>query len=169
MGYNLKRDGWLNSFVDVNNQSMREDGVPWRGPREKRADFFTILFSALTDKDDIVMDWQCGVGMLFMSLFFILFFLALLFLFVLVSFFFHPRILTYTQLVVLGGSVIACRSIQRHIVALESDIDVYKSVLLPLREPDQEHTSHHVAQQRGSVFAPPPLKMAKRNFDLLCT
>ena len=72
MGYNLKRDGWLNSFVDVQNQCVREDGVPWRGAREKRPEFFSILFSALTDKDDIVMDWQCGVGMLFMSLFFIL-------------------------------------------------------------------------------------------------
>ena len=63
MGYNLKRDGYLNNFVDANNQSMREDGVPWRGAREKRADFYSILFSALTDKDDIIMDWQCGVGM----------------------------------------------------------------------------------------------------------
>ena len=76
--------------------------------------------------------------------------------------------LTFVQLVVLGGSVIACRSIQRHIVALESDIDIYKSVLLPMREPDHEHTSQHVAPQRGSVFAPPPRKMLKRNFDLLC-
>lgn len=73
-GYNLKRDGWLNSFVDANNQSMREDGVPWRGAREKRADFFSILFSALTDKDDIILDWQCGVGMSLISLFFFLIF-----------------------------------------------------------------------------------------------
>ena len=64
MGYNLKRDGWLNNFVDAKNQSMREDGVPWRGAREKRPDFFSILFSALTDKDDIILDWQCGVGMI---------------------------------------------------------------------------------------------------------
>jgi hypothetical protein len=35
MGYNLKRDGWLNSFTDLKNQSMRDDGVPWRGAREK--------------------------------------------------------------------------------------------------------------------------------------
>jgi hypothetical protein len=62
MGYNLKRDGWFNSFTDVKNQSIRDDGVPWRGAREKRPEFFSIIFSALTDKDDIIFDWQCGVG-----------------------------------------------------------------------------------------------------------
>ena len=168
MGYNLKRDGYLNSFVDANNQSMREDGVPWRGAREKRADFYSILFSALTDKDDIIMDWQCGVGMfsIFFDFIFISFYLFVFYL--LVSFSIHTRILTFTQLVVLGASVIACRSIERHIVALESDIDIFKSVLLPMREPDQEQTSQHVAPQRGSVFAPPPRKMPKRNFDIMC-
>jgi len=62
MDYNLKRDGWLNSFIDEENQLMREDGVPWRGAREKRHEFFSILFSALTDENDIVMDWQCGAS-----------------------------------------------------------------------------------------------------------
>ena len=51
---------------------MREHGVPWRGAREKRPEFF-IFFSALTDKDDIIMDWQCGVGWYFISLFFMFF------------------------------------------------------------------------------------------------
>ena len=27
MGYNLKKNGWLNNFVDAKKQSMREDGV----------------------------------------------------------------------------------------------------------------------------------------------
>ena len=76
--------------------------------------------------------------------------------------------LTSSHFLVLGGSIVACRSMQRHIVALESDIDVFKSILLPLHEPDQEHTSQPAAPQRGSVFAPPPKKMARRNFDLLC-
>jgi hypothetical protein len=44
MGYNLKRDGWLNSFVDVQNQAVEENGVPWRGAREKRPEFFSIFF-----------------------------------------------------------------------------------------------------------------------------
>ena len=62
----------------------------------------------------------------------------------------------------------SCRSIQRHIVALESDIDIFKSILLPIREPDQEQSSQPSAPPRGSVFAPPLQKMPKRNFDLLC-
>jgi hypothetical protein len=99
MGYNLKRDGWLNSFVDVHNQSMREEGMPWRGAREKGPDFFSILFSALTDKDDIVMDWQCGVGMFLISLFSILNLSSQL-----VSFSIFSRSLTFAQLVLLGGS-----------------------------------------------------------------
>ena len=168
MGYNLKRDGWLNNFVDAKNQSMREGGVPWRGAREKGPNLFSILFSALTDKEDIIVDWQCGVGMFFIFLFFIL----IMFVFYsIVYFYFIFWLFSYPHLarfVVIEGSVIARRSIQQHIVALETDIDIYKSVLLPMREPDQEHTFQHLALQRGSVFDPPPRKMAKRNFDLLC-
>jgi hypothetical protein len=52
------------------------------------------------------------------------------------SFCIYSRILTLLHLFVLGGSIIACRSIQRHIVALESDIDIFKSILLPMREVD---------------------------------
>jgi hypothetical protein len=62
MGYNFKRDDWLNSFTNVKNQSVRDDEVPWRGTREKRPKFFSIFFSALTDKDNIIFDWQCDVG-----------------------------------------------------------------------------------------------------------
>ena len=82
MGYNLKRDGWLNSFTDVKNQSVRDDGVPWRGAREKRPEFFSMFFSALTDKDDILLDWQCGVGLFFTSLFFISLFVTFYFLWI---------------------------------------------------------------------------------------
>ena len=113
------------------------------------------------------MDWQYGVGMFFISLFFLSFFFNVLLSFVLAPFSIHSRILTFAHLVVLRGSVIACRSIQRHIMAMKSDIDIYKSILL-MREPEQEHTSQHVAPQWWSVFAPPSRKMAKRNFDLLC-
>ena len=79
MGHNLKRDGWLNSFTDLKNQSVRDDGVPWRGAREKRPEFFSVLFSALTDKDGIVLDWQCGVGLFFFSCFLISFVIRSLF------------------------------------------------------------------------------------------
>ena len=140
MGYNLKRDGWFNSFADSKNQSMREDGMPWRGAREKRPKFFSILFSALTVKDDIIMNWQCGLGWFSFSLILIsLFFIVLLFF--ACTIFHHPLMLTFSHFVLLGGSIIACRSIQRHIVALESDIDIFKSILLPMRVTEQEHTS----------------------------
>ena len=168
MGYNFKRNGWLNNFTDVNNQSMRGDGVPWRGARKKRPEFFSIIFSALTDNDDIILDWQCGVGSFFTSLFSISLLFDIFISFVFGSFPIQILLLTFLDLVVLGGSIIACCSIQRHIVALESDIDIFKSILLPIRGHEQEQTSQHAAPQRGSVFAPPPRKMAKRNFDLLC-
>ena len=168
MGYNLKRDGWLNNFTDGKNQSMREDGMPWRGAREKCPEFLSIIFFALTDKDNIILDWQYGVGSFFVSLFFMSLFFDVLISFVLVPFPIHFFILTYLHFVVLGGSIIACRFIQRHIVALESNIDIFKSIFLPMREHEQKHTSQHVAPQRGSIFAPPPWKMAKRYFDLLC-
>ena len=28
MSYNLKRDGWLNNFIDEKNQARKEDRVP---------------------------------------------------------------------------------------------------------------------------------------------
>ena len=80
MGYNLKRDGWLNNFVDAKNQWMREDGVPCRGAREKHPKFFSIIFFVLTNKNNIIMDWQCGICMFFISLFF--FFLTCYFFFI---------------------------------------------------------------------------------------
>ena len=70
IGYNIKRDGWLNNFTEEKNQAIRENGVPWRGAREKRHEFFSILFSSLTDDDDIIMNWQCGVDLFFISLYF---------------------------------------------------------------------------------------------------
>jgi hypothetical protein len=48
-GYNLHRDGWLNTFTDEKSQTMRSDGVPWRGAREKHPVFFSILLATLTD------------------------------------------------------------------------------------------------------------------------
>ena len=47
---------------------MRDDGVPWRGAHEKHHEFFSIICFAPTDNDDIIMDWQCGVGLFFISL-----------------------------------------------------------------------------------------------------
>jgi hypothetical protein len=163
MGYNLKRDGWLNNFTNVKIQSMRDDRVPWRGARKIRPEFFSIIFFNLTDKDDIILDWQYGIGLFFTSLFF-----YVLIFFVFGPFCIHFFIPVYSHFFVLGGSIIACRSIQSHIVVLESDIDIYKSIFLLIREPEQEHTSQHAAPQRGLVFAPSRRKRAKRNFDLLC-
>jgi hypothetical protein len=37
-------------------------------------------------------------------------------------------------------------------MALDSDVDVFKSILLPLREPGQEHTSQPAALRRGSIL-----------------
>jgi hypothetical protein len=92
----------------------------------------SFFLSALTDNDDIILDWQCGVGLLF---FFFLFFNVLFSLDLIHFPFFF--ILTYLHLIVLGDSMIACLFIQRYIVALEFDIDVLKSILLPIREPKQ--------------------------------
>ena len=135
----------------------------WRGAREKGHHFFSIFFIALTDKDVGNVALVCSSSLCF---FFSLFFLVHSFLFV--SFSVHSRILTFGHSVLLGGFVSTCRFIQRHSVALESDINIYKSLLLPMHEHDQEHTSQRQVPQRDSVFAPPPRKMPKLNIDLLC-
>ena len=61
IGYNLKRDGWFNSFADTKNRLMSKDGAPWRGACEKHHVFFFIILAAFIDKNDVIMDWQCGV------------------------------------------------------------------------------------------------------------
>ena len=61
-GYNLQRDGCMNAFTDEKSQAMRNNGKPWRGAREKNHVSFSILFAILTDNNDVIMDWQCGVG-----------------------------------------------------------------------------------------------------------
>jgi hypothetical protein len=66
-GYNLQRDGWLDTFTDEKSQAMRSDGVPWRGAREKRLVSFSILLATLTNKNDVIKDWQCGIGTPFFS------------------------------------------------------------------------------------------------------
>ena len=83
----------------------------------------------------------------FKSLFF-----NVLFSFILVQFFIYFVILTLSHFVALGGSVMACRSIQCHTVALESDIDIFKSILIPMREFKQEHTSQKVAHNEGQFL-----------------
>ena len=57
---------WLTEqLTEEKNQTMRKDSMPWRGACEKCHEFFSIFISALTDNDDIVMDWQCGIGLFF--------------------------------------------------------------------------------------------------------
>ena len=39
-GYYLQQDGWLDAFTNEKNQTMRSDGIPWRGTRKKHQVFF---------------------------------------------------------------------------------------------------------------------------------
>ena len=56
MGYLLKKNNMLSNFTDENNQVKMGD-VPWRGACEKQSEFLEIIFSILTNKGNIVMDW----------------------------------------------------------------------------------------------------------------
>ena len=62
MEYLLKKDGMLSNFTNDNNQLKKGD-VPWRGTCEKHSKFSEIIFSTFTNKDNIVMDWQCGTNL----------------------------------------------------------------------------------------------------------
>jgi hypothetical protein len=67
----------------------------------------------------------------------------------------------------LGGSIIACRSLELHIVALESDPIIFNALLLPMRDPQPAHTSRSVAPPSTSIFDPPK-KVTKRAFGVIC-
>ena len=97
--------------------------------------FFFFLLLALTNKNDIIMDWHCGAGLYSPSskLSFSLSILLFLNFIVLHS-------LTCLLLDVLGDSVIACHFIQCHSVALEADSNIFNALLLPMRDHDSELT-----------------------------
>jgi hypothetical protein len=67
----------------------------------------------------------------------------------------------------LGGSITACRSIERHIVALESDPIIFNAILLPMRDTLPSRTPRSLAPPSSSIFDPPQ-KMTKRAFGFLC-
>jgi len=67
----------------------------------------------------------------------------------------------------LGGSITASRSLERHIVALESDPDIFNALLRPMRDPHPQRTSRQLDPPTTSIFDPPQ-KMAKRTFGFLC-
>lgn len=69
---------------------------------------------------------------------------------------------------VLRGYVIPCHSIQHHFVALESDINIFKVFSFSMQDFELEPISQHDAPHWGFVYPPPPIKMAKFYFDLLC-
>ena len=117
----------MNAFTDEKSQTMRSDRIPWRGARQKHHIFISIIFATLTDKNDVIMDWQCGVG----------------------------------------GSITSCRSIERHIVALQSDPMIFNAILLPMREPQPSRTPRSIAPPSISIFDPPK-KMTKFAFSFLC-
>ena len=64
-----------------------------------------------------------------------------------------------------GGSIIACRSHQWHVVALEAEESIFNAILLPMQDIDPESAPRLPLRPRGSVFAPPPKKKAKNDFD----
>jgi hypothetical protein len=87
--------------------------------------FFSILLATLTNKNDVIMDMQYGVGtpsFSASSLFWIFHY------FCLTSF-----LTNILPLFALGSSITACRSLERHIVALESDPIIVKALLLPMQ------------------------------------
>jgi hypothetical protein len=67
----------------------------------------------------------------------------------------------------LGGSITTCPSLERHIVAIESDPIIFNATLLPMCDPQPARTTRSVAPPSTSIFDPPQ-KMTKRNFGFIC-
>ena len=64
-----------------------------------------------------------------------------------------------------GATIIGCRSHQCHVVALEADEAIFNTILLPMQDLDPESAPHSVLHPWGSIFAPPPKKKARNDFD----
>ena len=67
----------------------------------------------------------------------------------------------------IGGSITAWRSIERHIVAFESDPMIFNAILLPMRENQPSQTPRSNAPPSTFLFDPSK-KMTKRAFGFLC-
>ena len=158
-GYNLQRDGWLNAITDEKNQTIRFDGIPWRGALEKHHVFFSILLVIPTDNNDVVMDWQCSACTHSLS--------ASSLLWIFRYFFFTSFHTNIFCLFALGGSITACRSLERHIVALENDSIIFNAILLLMCDPQPAHTPRSVVPPSTSIFYPPQ-KMTKWAFGFFC-
>ena len=132
-GYNLQRDGWLNVFADKKSQAMRIDGISWRGAREKHHIFFSMILATLTDKDDVIMHWQCGVGTHSLS--------ASSLLWIFHYFVFTSFQTNLIHLFDLGDLIVACRSLEQHIVALKCDPIIFSALLHPMHDPQPACTT----------------------------
>ena len=129
LGFYLSRHGLIQNFTDEADQLMRGD-APWHGPWEKHQSFYQMLIEAFTKEGDIVMDWQASTCNSYS------------FIVAIQSCFKHPRIvvnashvLSISLILLLGTTIHACRSSGRHIVALEHDANIFKEVLMPMRDP----------------------------------
>jgi hypothetical protein len=110
---------WFNSFTDVNNQFRRDDGCLGEVlMKNASGSFFPPSQSKKHYLGLAIWRW-----FILHLLVFHVFVLYVLIYFLFDPFLIHFFILAYSHFIVLGGSIIACRFIQRHIVALESDID----------------------------------------------
>ena len=61
-------------------------------------------------------------------------------------------------ILLLGATIHACRSSGRHIVALERDADIFKEVLMPMRDPEPLP-----ARSTPRARAPLPTSLSRRD------
>ena len=147
MEFLLKKDGILFNFIDESNQ-LKKDDVPWTGACEKHTTFFGIIIYTLTNEGNIVMDWQCGTGLLLH-----LCLPTLDFPFHYVHYSQSSLLLTTSLLFLSSASIIACRLLGHHIVALEH-MEIFNALLLPMQ--DLEPPSRPAITQQVPSFHEPP-------------
>lgn len=136
-GIDLEEDDLLHNFTTAKTQLMNGK-IPWRGAREKDPRFLQILVEASTDPGDVVLDYNASTGMpSYPELLLVEFRIVKLHCeFRSVNFALQLSVYIFIwNLHPAGASVHACRSTGRHLIALESDAEIFNGVLNALKDP----------------------------------
>ena len=107
----------LTNFTTTESQRLRLSGLPWRGSREKDPSFVQCFIEYLTDERDIVCDWSPSTG-----------FQSLPSSFTTVETEFH-YLISVSQTAC--ASFIACQRLNRHLITLEPDEEIFEALLKP--------------------------------------
>src|ERR1700738_1800498 len=120
-------DVLFNSMAMETQLCRQRDGKPWRGAKEKSEVLMKLFVHGLSPVGGIVADMTASTGIVFYSI--------QLLVHIFFNSYFNVRIFLINILLHPGSSIRVAHSSNRHILALESDAELFDEVLKSLQTP----------------------------------